>query len=186
NKKSNQCLEFLYSRIKSLEEKIEHDNVIDDRFIKLIVKEVVKTTFNLNIYPSKDELQEETEEYLKLHYQEFMIILLLAKQRSLCSFLSNKAKKVLFTHFGATVLPQINTNSTAEKITAWKANPKVTECYNNLFNREKNFTFTQILEKVFASEMPPFLHIAFVATTFTVLLDLKFKTISTNEDVMKN
>ncbi|RIA88246.1 hypothetical protein C1645_826660 [Glomus cerebriforme] len=57
NKKSNQCLEFLCSRIKSLEERIEHNNVINDIFIKLMVKEVAKITFNLNIYLSKDEFK---------------------------------------------------------------------------------------------------------------------------------
>ncbi|RIA87301.1 hypothetical protein C1645_740230 [Glomus cerebriforme] len=70
-KNNDEHLEFLCSKIKFLEKNIEHDNFINNSFIKHLTKEVTKIFFNISIYSNKDKLQIVTEEYLKLHYQEF-------------------------------------------------------------------------------------------------------------------
>ncbi|RIA83243.1 hypothetical protein C1645_834101 [Glomus cerebriforme] len=57
NAKFLERLEFLYSRIKFLEKNIEHDNFMNNNFIKHLTKEVAKIFFNISIYPNKDELQ---------------------------------------------------------------------------------------------------------------------------------
>ncbi|RIA94320.1 hypothetical protein C1645_818243 [Glomus cerebriforme] len=71
NVKFLEYLEFLCFRIKFLEKNIEYDNFMNNSFIKHLIKEVAKISFNISIYPNKDELRIATEEYFKLHYQEF-------------------------------------------------------------------------------------------------------------------
>lgn len=111
----------------------------------------------------------------------------MAKQRSLRSMLTTKARDALFSYFGTTTLPPINTNATSAKIIEWKKDPAVGQCYNKLFNQKgSSAVLTQILEKVFPEEYPPSLHIAFVTATFSVLLDPTSNTIQTNENTMKD
>ena len=37
----------------------------------MVIKDVAKATFNINIYPTKEELREATEEFLKIRHQDF-------------------------------------------------------------------------------------------------------------------
>ena len=111
----------------------------------------------------------------------------MAKQRSLRSLLTTKARDALFSYFGTSNLPPINTNVLSAKIVEWKKDPAVALCYNKLFNQEGSLgVLTQILEKVFSDEYPPSLHIAFVTATLSVLLDPTSNTIQTNENTMKD
>ncbi|CAB4446639.1 unnamed protein product [Rhizophagus irregularis] len=71
NVKTNKHLEFLCNRMKYIEEMIESDNSGDNNFIKIIIKDVTKATFNISIYPTKEELREATEEFLKIRHQDF-------------------------------------------------------------------------------------------------------------------
>ncbi|RIA84991.1 hypothetical protein C1645_831452 [Glomus cerebriforme] len=98
NAKFLKHLEFLCSRIKFLEKNIEHDNFMNNSFIKL-----------------------------------------LAKHRSLRDVLSSKTKEVLFIYFEADALSPINTSSLPQKITEWKANPSVAECYYKLLIKKFRF-----------------------------------------------
>ncbi|RGB21822.1 hypothetical protein C1646_777190 [Rhizophagus diaphanus] len=111
----------------------------------------------------------------------------MAKQRSLRSLLTTKARDALFSYFGTFNLPPINTNIPSAKIVKWKKDPVVTLCYNKLFNQKGSLgVLTQILEKVFSDKYPLSLHIAFVTATLSVLLDLTSNTIQTNENTMKD
>ncbi|GBC13572.2 uncharacterized protein OCT59_000688 [Rhizophagus irregularis] len=204
NVKTNKHLEFLCNRMKHIEEMVESDNSGDNNFIKTIIKDVAKATFNISIYPTKEELREATEEFLKIRHQDFynkfttktqwisyfnnkICPELLSKQRSLRSCLTTKARDALFSYFGEVILPPINTNTSSAGIIEWKNHPAVAECYNKLFNQNGSLgVLTRILERVFAGEYPSSLHLAFVTATFAVLLDPKSKTIQTNENTMKN
>ncbi|RIA95501.1 hypothetical protein C1645_816586 [Glomus cerebriforme] len=166
NAKFLECLEFLCSRIKFLEKNIEHDNFMNNSFIKHLTKKVAKISINIKFYDETNKLQ-----WTNLYNEK----------------IQQKAKEVLFTYFRADALLPINTSSSPQKITEWKTNPSVAECYHELFNKERNSDLlVKVLRKVFASKNSPFLHIAFVTATFVVLLNLKSKTICTNESVMRN
>ncbi|GBC47358.2 hypothetical protein GLOIN_2v1834793 [Rhizophagus irregularis DAOM 181602=DAOM 197198] len=172
NVKTNKHLEFLCNRMKHIEEMVESDNSATEEFLKIrhqdFYNKFTKTQwisyFNNKICPE-----------------------LLSKQRSLRSCLTTKARDALFSYFGEVILPPINTNTSSAGIIEWKNHPAVAECYNKLFNQNGSLgMLTRILERVFAGEYPSSLHLAFVTATFAVLLDLKSKTIQTNENTMKN
>ncbi|PKK55815.1 hypothetical protein RhiirC2_801449 [Rhizophagus irregularis] len=163
NVKTNKHLEFLCNRMKHIEEMIESDNSGDNNFIKIIIKDNAKATFNINFY------NKFTKPQWISYFNNKICPELLSKQRSLRSCLTTKARDALFSYFGK------------------KNNPAVAEYYNKLFNQNGSLgVLTQILKRVFAGEYPSSLHLAFVTATFTVLLDPKSKTIQTNENTMKN
>ncbi|RIA93980.1 hypothetical protein C1645_735095 [Glomus cerebriforme] len=172
-------------QLKILNEKVDILTVKNEKFYDQVIQDNAKFLECLEYLCFRIKFLEKNIEYDNFMNNSF--IKLLAKHQSLCGVLSSKAKEVLFTYFGADALLPINTSSSPQKITEWKANPSVAECYNKLFNKERNSDLlAKILRKVFAGENPSSLHIAFVTATFAVLLDLKFKTICTNENVMRN
>ncbi|GBC23957.2 hypothetical protein GLOIN_2v1834793 [Rhizophagus irregularis DAOM 181602=DAOM 197198] len=149
NKKVDNMIEQ-NKQMKHIEEMVESDNSGDNNFIKTIIKDVAKATFNISIYPTKEELREATEEFLKIRHQDFynkfttktqwisyfnnkICPELLSKQRSLRSCLTTKARDALFSYFGEVILPPINTNTSSAGIIEWKNHPAVAECYNKLF-----------------------------------------------------
>ncbi|UZO06537.1 uncharacterized protein OCT59_026854 [Rhizophagus irregularis] len=182
NVKTNKHLEFLCNRMKHIEEMVESDNSGDNNFIKTIIKDVAKATFNINFYNKFT-----TKTQWISYFNNKICPELLSKQRSLRSCLTTKARDALFSYFGEVILPPINTNTSSAGIIEWKNHPAVAECYNKLFNQNGSLgVLTRILERVFAGEYPSSLHLAFVTATFAVLLDPKSKTIQTNENTMKN
>ena len=107
--------------------------------------------------------------------------------RSFRGGLASKAREVLFSHFGDSSLPLINSNASATEIAQWKKRKEVAECYKRVFDSEnKELVLSQLLEKVFVGEdNTPNIHMVFVMSLYKVLLDPSFPNIQVSESIMK-
>ncbi|GET67322.1 hypothetical protein GLOIN_2v1880889 [Rhizophagus irregularis DAOM 181602=DAOM 197198] len=119
--------------MKHIEEMVESDNS-GDNFIKTIIKDVAKATFNINFYNKFTTKTQWISYFNNKNCPE-----LLSKQRSLRSCLTTKARDALFSYFGEVILPPINTNTSSAGIIEWKNHPAVAECYNKLFNQNGKY-----------------------------------------------
>lgn len=78
---------------------------------------------------------------------------MLKQVRSLRGSLSSRTREMIFSTYGETYLPPINTNSSPSEIAEWKKKPEVAKCYRALFRKMNNSegstsTLVRIVEKV--------------------------------------
>lgn len=104
--------------------------------------------------------------------------------RSARGTLATKVRDGLFTYFGDTNLPRINTSAPPIEISNWKKSKEVKKCYNKLFD-DKNKVLAKILERIFGKNIPKPAHSAFAITVCTSILNPESDRIQLNEESMK-
>ena len=83
----------------------------------------------------------------------------------------------------------IKTTAPLSEIIAWKNDKRVAECYENLFkpmdSKKKQLFLIRIVDKVFSSEDPPNVQIAFAIAICMGILNPKYEGIKLNDNIMK-
>ena len=107
-------------------------------------------------------------------------------QRTARGTLSSKIRSMIFQTFGDE-LPKIKTTDSPSEIVAWKKNPKVAKCYEELFKpiKKKKLFLTKIIEDVFTEDHTPNVQIAFAIAICTTFLNPKYERLQLNEKTMK-
>lgn len=112
------------------------------------------------------------------------------QHRSFRGTLTSNIKDALFSVFGVSALPTINSKSEPSEIVKWKNSPEVRKCHENLHKKTINGpTFmTLIIKKVWPKEdYKEIRHnwIAFAVTVAEILLDSDIPGIQITESIAK-
>ena len=91
--------------------------------------------------------------------------------------MASKTREAIFSIFGETNLPPINTNASSSEISRWKQKEKVSNCYKRLFEKIDNkenspLVLTRIIGKVLHKNSST------VETAFVVVYNLFILTIN--------
>lgn len=83
----------------------------------------------------------------------------------------------------------IKTTNLPEEISAWKQKKEVIECFDSLFKPipgSQSLVLEQIIDRVLSPHDPEnHIHIAYIVSVCTAMLNPKYKDIQLNESVMK-
>lgn len=114
---------------------------------------------------------------------------LLKQVRALRGSLSSRTRDAIFTTFGESALPTINTNSSTTEIANWKKMPKVARCYKMLFekigDKRSSNGLLCIIQKVFQDKKDySNTEIAYVIAICTTMLNPKHDAIKLKKEIM--
>src|SRR5205814_7647964 len=119
----------------------------------------------------------------------FLFIKLLKQVRSLRGTLASKTREAIFSIFGETNLPPINTNASSSEISRWKQKEEVSNCYKRLFEKIDNkenspLVLTRIIGKVLHKNSST-VEMAFVVVICMGILDPKNGKLKFSSKTMK-
>ncbi|CAB4483961.1 unnamed protein product [Rhizophagus irregularis] len=198
---SNQkALENRVSKVEESVDKNNDSNQGDEEYIKKIIKEVAKKLLEASIYPTPDELQEFTNNYMNENYDDFIkqfkrydkwIIFyekniaspLLAKHRSARSSLASKVKDIMyvvFKEFNLPTIPAVNTALKESEIRKWKGSPAVKNCYSK--NQLSNMQIAYAISICEIILNPKNLHIQVTESVIKPVLTKNLKKITSKDN----
>ena len=103
--------------------------------------------------------------------------------------MASKTREAIFSIFGETNLPPINTNASSSEISRWKQKEEVSNCYKRLFEKIDNkenspLVLTRIISKVLHKNSST-VETAFVVVICMGILDLKNGKLKFSSKTMK-
>jgi len=103
--------------------------------------------------------------------------------------LASKTREAIFSTFGETNLPSINTNASSSEISRWKQKEEVSHCYKRLFEKIDNkenspLVLTRIIGKVLHKKSST-VETAFVVVICMGILDPKNGKLKFSSKTMK-
>ena len=103
--------------------------------------------------------------------------------------MASKTRKAIFSIFGETNLPLINTNASSSEISRWKQKEEVSNCYKRLFEKIDNkenlpLVLTRIISKVLHKNSST-VETAFVVVICMGILDQKNGKLKFSSKTMK-
>jgi len=105
--------------------------------------------------------------------------------------LSSRTREVIFSTFGESRLPMINTNAGPEEISAWKKRSEVESCYKSLFQKvnpdkqDSPLMLIHIVNKIFPKNDYSNAELAYVMAACSTILNPRNDEIMLKKNITK-